>query len=102
MAVAPGIGQILRHGGARMTDLKRLQQAMNAGDVLVIAEELFNKPASVIPDKSRPTYKIKVTYRDGTGHTYANCTRSEAERLTAAQFRLGLMRPETVTVTTNR
>lgn len=46
------------------------------------------------------TYTLKVTYSDGTGHTYTKLTRKKAAELTAAQFRRGLDRPETVNVTT--
>lgn len=51
---------------------------------------------------SNPTYTLKVTYRDGTGHTYTKLSRAKAEELVARQFASQYERPETVAVSTER
>lgn len=48
------------------------------------------------------SYKLKVIFRDGTGHTYVNLSRSKVASLTARQFASGLDRPESIEITTLR
>ena len=50
----------------------------------------------------RPTYRLEVRFRDGTGHNYTKLTRQKVATLTARQFWMCFDRPETVTITTDR
>jgi len=47
-------------------------------------------------------YVLQVRYKDGTGHTYTDLSRSKVAELAARQFALGLDRPEEIHITTTR
>ncbi len=48
------------------------------------------------------TYTLKVTYGDGTGHTYTDLSRKLAQELVSRQFNVQYDRPESIYVTTQR